>query len=50
MSMFYCSNFSAHIKFFVKVLIKMNVNISNILNFSEVYQSANCIGSLVKFT
>ena len=30
--------------------LKMNVNISNELNFSVVYQSVNYIGSLAKFT
>ena len=43
---FSCFNFSAYIRFFVNVLIKMNVNISNELNFSEVYRSVNYIGSL----
>ena len=34
----------------VNVLIEMNVNISNELNFSDVYRSVNYIGSLAKFT
>ena len=34
------------VRFFVKVLIEMNVNISNGLNFSDVYRSVNYIGSL----
>ena len=34
--MFYCFSFSAYIRFFVKVLIETNVNISNELNFSDV--------------
>ena len=29
----FCFNFSAYIRFFVNVLIEMNVNISNELNF-----------------
>ena len=43
-------HFSAHISFFVKVLIEKNINISNELNFSDVYQSVNFIRSLAKFT
>ena len=42
--------FSAYIRFFVKVLIEMNVNRSNELNISDVYRSVNYIGSLAKFT
>ena len=45
-----CFTFSAYIRFFVNVLIEMNVNISNELNFSDVYRSVNYIGSLAKFT
>ena len=30
--------------------LKMNVNISNELNFSDVYRSVNYNGSLAKFT
>ena len=56
--MFFCFNFSANIRFFVNVLIEMNVNridemnVNRIdeLNFSDVYQSVNCIWSLAKFT
>ena len=33
----YFFNFSAYIRFFVKVLIETNVNISNEINFSDVY-------------
>ena len=44
--MFYCFNFSAYIRFFIKGLIDTNVNISNELNFSDVYRSVNYIGSL----
>ena len=40
--MFSCFNFSAYIRFFV--LTEMNVNISNELNFSDVYRSVNYIG------
>ena len=38
--------FKHFIRFFVKVLIEMNVNISNELNLSDVYQSVNYTGSL----
>ena len=31
-------------------LIEMNVNISNELNFSDVYRSVNYMGLLAKFT
>ena len=48
--MFSCFNFSAYIRFFFNVLIEMNVNISNELDFSDVYRSVNYIGSLAKFT
>ena len=48
MLVFYCFNFSAY-SFFVKVLVESNVNISNELNFSDVYRSVNYIGSLAKF-
>ena len=44
MEMFYCFSFSAYIRFFVMVLIE-----SNELNFSDVYQNVNYIGSLAKF-
>ena len=47
--MFYCFNFSTYIRFFVKVSIERNVNISNELNFSDVYRSVNDTGSLAKF-
>ena len=43
--MFYCIYFSVYIRFFIKVLIEKNVNISNEHNFSEVYGSVNYIGS-----
>ena len=33
----YCFNFSAYIRYFAKVFVETNVNISNELNFSEVY-------------
>ena len=42
--------FSAFITFFVKVLVERNENISNELNFSDVYQNVNCTGLLGKFT
>ena len=43
--------FSSSIRFFVNVLIEMNVSISNELNFSDVYRSVNyIIGSPAKFT
>ena len=48
--MFCCFDFSALIRFFAKVLIVTDVNISNELNFSDVYRSVNYIGSLAKFT
>ena len=32
-------NFSAYIRFFVNILIEMNVDISNKLNFSDVYMT-----------
>ena len=41
--MFYCFNLSTS-RIFVKVLIERNINISNELNFSDVFQSANYIG------
>ena len=37
-------------KIFCKVLFETNVNISNELNFSDVYQSVNYIGLLAKLT
>ena len=37
-------------RFFVNVLTEMNVNISNELNFSDVYRSVKYIGSLANFT
>ena len=37
-------------RFFINILIEMNVNISNELNFSDVYRSVNYIGSVAKFT
>ena len=42
--------FSAYIRFCINVLIEMNVNISNELNFSDVYRSVNYNVSLAKFT
>ena len=49
MQMFGCVNFSAYIRFFVKVLIETNVNISNELNFSDIYRNVNYSGLLAKF-
>ena len=46
MKMFYCFSFSSYI---VKVLIKMNVNISNEFHFSDAYRNINYTGSLAKF-
>ena len=46
MFMFYCFNFSAYIRLFIKVLTKTNVNISDEINFSDVYRRVNYIGSL----
>ena len=43
------SDFSAYTRFFVKDLIERNVNISNELNFSDVYRTIDYIGSLEKF-
>ena len=34
--MFYCFNLSIYMRFSIMVLIEMNVNISNELNFSDV--------------
>ena len=48
--MFYSFNYSAYIRVFVKALIEINVNMSNELNFSDVFQSVNYIGLLAKFT
>ena len=48
--MFYFFKFSAFIRFFDKILIETNVNISDELNFSDVYQSVNYIASLANFT
>ena len=48
--MFYFFNFNAYVRFFVKILIEMNVNMSSELNFSDVYRSVNYIGSVAKFT
>ena len=50
MKIFYCLNFSAKIRFFVKVLIERNVDMSNGLNFSDVYRGVNYTGSLAIFT
>ena len=47
---FYNFNLSAHIRFFAKVLIETNVNISKKLIFSHLYRSVNYIESLAKFT
>ena len=41
--MFNYFNFSANISFLVKVLIEMSVNISNEINFFNVFQSVNYI-------
>ena len=40
----------AYIRFFVNILIEVNVSISNELIFSDVCRSVNYIGSLAKFT
>ena len=48
MNLFYCFNFSAYIRFFVKVLIEMNIDSSNEINFSDVYRSVNYIVSLAE--
>ena len=37
------------VRFFVKLLIVTNVNISNKLNFSDVYRSVNYFGLLAIF-
>ena len=39
----YCLNCSTDIRFFVKVWIETNVNISNELDFIAVYRSVNYI-------
>ena len=41
MRMSYYFNVSDYIRFFVKVLITTNVNVSSELHFSNVYQSVN---------
>ena len=48
--MFYCFSFSAYKRYFVKVLIETNVNLSNELILSDVYQGENYIGSRAKCT
>ena len=50
MQMFYGLNFSACIRFFVKVLIATNVNTSNEQMFSDISRNVIYIGSLAKFT
>ena len=49
-----CKCFTASIlalfKISVKVLIETNVNISDELDFSDVYRSVNYFGSLAKLT
>ena len=49
MKIAYCFSLYAHVRYFVKVLIETNANISNDLNFSDVYRSMNYIGLLAKF-
>ena len=49
MSMFYGFKFCTYIRFF-EILIEKKVNISNELNFSEVYRSVNYMRSLAKLT
>ena len=44
------SQFQRLYNIFVKVLIDTNVNISYDLNFSDICQSENYIGSVAKFT
>ena len=46
--MFYCFSFSTYIKFFVKIFILTNVNISNELNISDVNPSVKYNGSLAR--
>ena len=43
---FICFSISVNIRLFVRVLVEKNINISNKLNFSDVHQSVNYIGSL----
>ena len=50
MRMFYCLDFSVLIRIFVKVLIETSVNISNELNFFDVYRSVNYTQPQAKFT
>ena len=50
MCIFYFFSFSAYIRFFDKILIETNVNISIALNISVVYRSVNCFGSQAKFS
>ena len=47
--MFQCFNFSTDIRFLIRALLEKNANISNKLNFSDVYRSVNYTGSLAKF-
>ena len=44
MYMFNCVNFSAYIRIFDRVLVETNVNISNELNFSDVYLTVKYMG------
>ena len=46
--MFYCFNFSAYIRSYVRILSETNVNINNELIFLYINQSVNYIGSLAK--
>ena len=42
-----CKCFSAYTRYFVKLLIEVNVNIDNELISSGVYRRVNCTGSMV---
>ena len=44
-----CFDFSAYIRFFVKILIETKVNISNELIFSDGYRRIKYIGLVAKF-
>ena len=47
--MFYFFNFSAYIRLFVEAFTGMNLNISNELNFSDVYGSVFLFFKILTF-
>ena len=50
LKMFHCFILTAYVRFFVNILSETNVNISNELTFSDVYQRVKYNGSQAKFT